>query len=76
MLLRGRLRHYAKGLCQDRAGDEQGRNIRSEKNDNGGNEAAEPPAEGTLRAGRVIHLNESSGLMAMRQNLPNSLKLP
>jgi hypothetical protein len=57
------------------ARDEQRRNVRSEKNDNGSNEAAEFPARETLSAGQVIHFNESSGLMAMRQNLPNSLKL-
>jgi hypothetical protein len=57
------------------ARDEQRRNIRSEKNDNGSNEAAEFPGRETLWAGRVIHLNESSRLMAMSQNLPNSLKV-
>jgi hypothetical protein len=56
--------------------NEQCRNIGSEKNDNGSNEAAGLPAGEALRTGRVIHLNESSRVMAMRQNLPNSLKLP
>jgi hypothetical protein len=74
-VLRYVLQGDAEGLRRNRARDEHRGDVRSQQNDGCGCYSLQSAAGRQSRARAVIHFNESSRLMAMRQNLPNSLKL-